>query len=160
MGIQRRHRGQALVETALTIGIILMVIIHGINLIQWLGIQYGVQQAAKAAASAAAVYGESFRDTYSQRGEVQLQTNPSSMSPSQAAAYFVLQGSPFTNPKYAVISATCQPSSGRAQCRRYDPLTITITYEAPAWVVTPFLYSFVATARTTAIYEHDPLSYR
>lgn len=165
MYVQRQHRGQALVETALTIGIILMVIIHGINLIQWLGIQYGVQQAAKAAASAAALYGESFRSTYPLGGDVRLSTEPSFRSPSQDAAYFVLRGSPFTKPEYAVISAACQPNGASAPspdaiCRRYDPLMITITYEAPAWVSTPLIYSFTATTKTVAIYEHDPLPYR
>ncbi len=90
--------GQAMVEMALVIGILLLVILGGIDVLQVQMTQYTMSQAVWAAAHQAALIG-------------------------------------VTNSRMATITVMC----ARKPCRRYDPITVRITYQDAIWApIGPF----------------------
>lgn len=164
-----RRPAQALVETAITIGILLMVILNGISFTQWLGAQSGVAAATRLAAQTAAMYGE-----YVGRNGQPVRTPLSASNgalgqaamSSVTAATIALRGNPFTDPSYALLTRRCirDPNSSQtlpypssAECRRFDFVEVTITYDAPAWLPTPFVQRITAQSTIRMVYEQDPL---
>lgn len=165
---RNRRPAQALVETAITIGILLMVILNGISFTQWLGAQAGVAAATRLAAQTAAMYGEYVgRDSEIVRtrlSEAHDAVGQYAMSSATAAA-IALRGNPFTDPSYALLSRQCIRNLNTmwtlpyrsSECRRFDYVEVTITYDAPAWLPTPFVQRITAQSTIRMVYEQDPL---
>lgn len=148
--------GQALVETAISIGIIVFLLINGIGMIQWLGARHAVAQAARAGAAVAAAYGERAPLSANAR-DIRLPERPSpTVVSSIVTAAVVLDGNPFTSPQYAVARVTCDPPNERRQCRRFDPVRMEIRYDAEPWLPTPLIPRITVTAFFVATYEQDP----
>lgn len=165
---RNRRPAQALVETAITIGILLMVILNGISFTQWLGAQSGVAAATRLAAQTAAMYGEYVgRDGQTVRTPLSALHNASGQAAmsSVTAAAIALSGNPFTDPSYALLSRQCirNPLSRQtlpyasSECRRFDYVEVTITYDAPAWLPTSFVQRITAQSTIRMVYEQDPL---
>lgn len=109
---RRQSSGQALVETAIVLGLILFVVLGAIDLMQWQLVHYSVERAARAAAHQAALDG----------GASTGATN---------TAKIVLDGGVITNSEHAEhISVSCATNP----CRRYSAITVTIKYSDDFWV--------------------------
>ncbi|MBX0330271.1 pilus assembly protein [Oscillochloris sp. ZM17-4] len=129
----RRARGQALVETLMVIPILLMLLIGLIDIGQLLLANYTVSQAARAAAHQAALAG----------GNAQ--------AANQTAAD-VLDGGVGTRADDAAILVACTHSP----CRRYDPITVSITYVGNFWTPLPPLFEqFTLRGEATRAAERD-----
>lgn len=112
----RRTAGQALVETALALGILLLVVLGGIGVLQVQMASYQVQIAARTAVGAAALAG-----------------GPSPEA--EQTANLVLDSGMGTSSTKALISITCPKG-----CRRYRPVSVRIIYRVDVWVPVPGLY--------------------
>jgi len=107
---RQRTRGQALVEMALVIGIVLLVILGGLDGLQVLMTQYTVNQAVRASAHQAALIG----------------------GPDGSNGSLRTSG---THADNASITVAC----ARNPCRRYDAITVRITYQTGIWApIGPF----------------------
>jgi Flp pilus assembly protein TadG len=127
---RRRTRGQAMVEMALVMTILLMVILGGIDGLQILMTQYTVNQAVRASAHQAALIGGPDGTNGS------LRTSGSHATGTVAdTARVILDSGMLTEASNATITVTCTRNS----CRRYDPITVRITYQADIWApIGPF----------------------
>lgn len=140
-----RREGQALIETAIALSIILMVVIGGLNALQAIGSHYAVGQAVRSAAHVAALRGSS--DGLPD-GETSLATAPGQVA---EAARLTLQGTPFVDAGKAYIRVTCASDP----CRRFDPITVTIRYEDETWAPFPLLDRIAIQRSATRIAEQD-----
>ncbi len=120
----RRTRGQALVELALVIGIVLLVILGGIDALQILTTQYTVSQAVRAAAHQAALLG----GPDGQNGSWGNTSAPPSGTVAETARV-ILDSGMLTDSHKATISVTCATKP----CRRYSAVTVRITYADDLW---------------------------
>jgi hypothetical protein len=127
---RRRTRGQAMVEMALVMAILLMVILGGIDGLQILMTQYTVNQAVRASAHQAALIGGPDGSNGS------LRTSGAHATGTVAdTARVILDSGMMTDASNATITVTCT----RNPCRRYDAITIRITYQADIWApIGPF----------------------
>lgn len=124
-----RH-GQALVEMALVMGVLLLVILGGIDGLQIMMTQYTVSQAVRASAHQAALIGGP--DGTASRQSGPLPTIEGSVA---QTARTILDSGMLTDSRNATISVAC----ARTPCRRYDPITVRITYQAGIWApIGPF----------------------
>jgi TadE-like protein len=127
---RRRARGQAMVEMALVIGILLLVILGGLDGLQIMMTQYTVSQAVRASAHQAALVGGPDgksgtwgEDIYHPSGTV------------AETARVVLDSGMMTDSRNATITVAC----ARTPCRRYDPITVRIQYQDEIWApIGPF----------------------
>jgi len=121
--------GQAMVEMALVIGILLLVILGGIDVLQVQMTQYTVSQAVRAAAHQAALIG----GPDGQNGSWGDGAHPSGTVADTAR--LILDSGMVTSSSRATIMVSC----ARKPCRRYDPITIRITYQDTIWApIGPF----------------------
>jgi hypothetical protein len=127
MGKRHVHSGQAMVEFAIVLTLMLLVIFGGVTFIQYVGSQYAIAQAARNAAHVAALRGSTGGLPDNQW--VSLASAPGPVAHSVRDTF---AGSPFVTVADAEIRATCATSP----CRRYSNITISIRYYAQAW--TPF----------------------
>ena len=127
---RERTRGQAMVEMALVMAILLMVILGGIDGLQILMTQYTVNQAVRASAHQAALIGGPDGTNGS------LRTSGAHATGTVAdTARLILDSGMMTDAGNATITVTCT----RNPCRRYDPITVRITYQADIWApIGPF----------------------
>ena len=127
---RRRTRGQAMVEMALVMAILLMVILGGIDGLQILMTQYTVNQAVRASAHQAALIGGPDGTNGS------LATSGTHATGTIAeTARTILDSGMVTSANNATITVTC----ARNPCRRYDAITVRITYQAGIWApIGPF----------------------
>ena len=127
---RRRTRGQAMVEIALVMAILLMVILGGIDGLQILMTQYTVNQAVRASAHQAALIGGPDGSNGS------LRTSGAHATGTVAdTARVILDSGMMTEASNATITVTCT----RTPCRRYDAITVRITYQADIWApIGPF----------------------
>ncbi|MGB9754886.1 TadE/TadG family type IV pilus assembly protein [Roseiflexus castenholzii] len=139
-------QGQALIEMAIALSLILMVVIGGLNALQAIGCHYAVGQAVRSAVHVAAVRGSS--DGVPMHGEHSLATAPGQVA---EAARLTLQGSPFVDVTKARIRVTCASDP----CRRFDPITVTIRYEEETWAPFPLLDRIAIQRSATRIAEQD-----
>lgn len=121
-------RGQAVIEMALTLSVLLMVIFGGVAAIQAIGAHYTVTQAVRVAAHQAALIGSSGGMEYDR--DVSLATAPGPVAEAARAAF---AGSVFVAPQNAVIQVSCAVRP----CRRYAPITVTIRYQDEFWTPVP-----------------------
>ena len=120
---RQRARGQAMVEMALVIGILLLVILGGLDGLQIMMTQYTVSQAVRAAAHQAALIG----GPDGQNGAWGSGTRPSGTVADTARV--ILDSGMVTDSTKATITVSC----ARTPCRRYDPITVRITYQDAIW---------------------------
>ena len=111
--------GQAMVELALVIGIVLFVILGGIDLLQLAMTQYTVSQAVRAAAHQAALVG----GPDGANGSWGAASQPPTGTVAQTART-VLDSGMVTDAAKATITVTC----AQTPCRRYDLITVRIQY--------------------------------
>lgn len=129
----RRRRGQAMVELTLVIGLFLLLILGLVNVGQILLVNYTVSQAVRAAAHQAAIEGGTEAEA-------------------KEAAAQVLDAGVGTRASEAEVTVACDNSP----CRRYDPVTVTVTYRGSFWAPLPPLFTnFGARAVATRASERD-----
>ncbi len=143
--IRRSRHGQSLVETAITLSILLTIIFGGVAAIQAIGAHYTVSQAVRIAVHQAALRGA----TVGMDGrDYNLKDAP---GPAAEAARAAFEGSVFADPQHAVIQVRCASS-----CRRYDPVTVTIRYRADVWTPIPGILTDIRVERSaTRTLEQD-----
>jgi Flp pilus assembly protein TadG len=128
-----RRRGQALVELTLVIGLFLLLILGLVNVGQILLANYTVSQAARAAAHQAAIAG-------------------GASEAAEAAADQVLDAGVGTRASEGAVVTVCEQSP----CRRYDPVTVTVSYQSTFWAPLPPLFTdFGISAVATRAAERD-----
>ena len=128
--IPAQTSGQAMVEMALVMGILLLVILGGMDGMQILITQYTVNQAVRASAHQAALIGGPDGTNGS------LKTSGTRATGTIAdTARTILNSGMTTSADNASITVTC----ARNPCRRYDAITVRITYQANIWApIGPF----------------------
>lgn len=144
----RRSPGQALVEMALTLTILLALIFGGVTAMQILTVQYAISQAARTAAHEAALLGSTGG---LERGRVyRLSEAP---GPVADAARTVLSGGVFTSDlSKATIAASCAASP----CRRYSPITVQLRFDDQALAPLPAVLERITAERAaTRASEQD-----
>ena len=125
----QRVRGQAMVEMTLVIGILLLVILGGLDGLQIMMTQYTVSQAVRAAAHQAALIG----GPDGQNGAWGDGAHPSGTVADTARV--ILDSGMVTDSSKATITVSC----ARTPCRRYDAITVRITYQDAIWApIGPF----------------------
>jgi TadE-like protein len=125
----QRAYGQAMVEMAIVIGVLLLVILGGLDVLQIQMTQYTVSQAVRAAAHQAALIG----GPDGQNGSWGDGARPSGTVADTARV--ILDSGMVTNSSKATITVSC----ARTPCRRYDPITVRITYQDAIWApIGPF----------------------
>ncbi len=143
---RRRVCGQAMVEMALVIGILLLVILGGLDCLQLMMTQYTVSQAVRASAHQAALIG----GPDGQNGSWGDGSHPSGTVAETART--ILDSGMVTDSTKATITVTCV----RTPCRRYDPITVRIQYRDDVWAPFPGLFSQVtADLSATRLAEKD-----
>lgn len=120
-----KSTGQATVEMAIAMGVLLLVILGAIDAIQIVMTQYAVNQAARAAAHQSALVGGP--DSTTTLDGANLKTAPGSVA---QAARLILDGSMTTRSDKARITVTCSPTP----CRRYTAITVRLIYQDALWV--------------------------
>ena len=127
---RRRTHGQAMVEMALVMVILLLLILGGLDGLQILMTQYTVNQAVRASAHQAALIGGPDGSNGS------LKTTGTHATGTVAeTARTILNSGMVTSANNATITVTC----ARNPCRRYDPITVRITYQTAIWApIGPF----------------------
>lgn len=143
--VRAKERGQAVVEFLIVIGVFLMLIFGLTCVGQILLANYTVNQAARAAAHQAAIEG----------GE------PES---ARFAAKTAISAGVGTDFDKATVEVTCREPSGNpavpgpqaAVCRRYYPISVSITYTDEFWAPLPPLFTgFTVKADATRAAERD-----
>lgn len=129
----RRERGQAIVELIVVLPVLLMLLLGMVSLGQLLLANYTVNQAARAAAHQAAIAGGEPEAAYS-------------------AAESVIDSGVGTSFANATVRVACE----REPCRRYDPITVDVTYRGGFWAPLPPLFNeFSVRASATRAAERD-----
>ena len=130
---------------ALVIGMLMLVILGGLDGLQIMMTQYTVSQAVRAAAHQAALIG----GPDGQNGTWGNGTHPSGTVASTAR--LILDSGMVTDATRATITVSC----ARTPCRRYDPITVRITYQDAVWApLGPFQLAR-AVVRATRLAEKD-----
>ena len=119
-----------MVEMALVLAILLLLILGGLDGLQILMTQYTVNQAVRASAHQAALIGGPDGANGS------LQSNGTRATGTVAdTARAVLNSGMTTRAENASITVSCP----RNPCRRYDAISVRITYQSPIWApIGPF----------------------
>lgn len=144
--IRGPRQGQAMIEMAIVLTILLTIIFGGVAAIQAIGAHYTVNQAARAAAHQAALRGSTGGMAYDR--DYPLATAP---GPVADAARTAFSGSVFANPQGATIRARCATNP----CRRYSDITVTIQYQAEVWTPIPGLTDIRVNRSATRAAEQD-----
>lgn len=143
--VRGKERGQAIVEFLIVLGVFLLLMFGIACVGQILLANYTVNQAARTAAHQAAIEG----------GE------PES---AEIVAESALNAGVGTDYEKATIQVTCREPSGNPAvlgpqadvCRRYYPVSVSITYTDEFWVKMPPLFtSFTVKADATRAAERD-----
>jgi len=144
--IKNHRNGQALIEMALVLMVVLVVIFGGVAAVQAIGAHYTVSQAVRVAAHQAALRG-------STGGLMNDQEYPlaSAPGPVAEAARTAFAGSVFAEPQYATIRVRCATNP----CRRYSTITVTIRYTAEVWTPVPGLSDIRINRSATRATEQD-----
>ena len=143
---RRRARGQAMVEMAIVIGVLLLLILGGLDCLQLMMTQYTVSQAVRASAHQAALIG----GPDGQNGTWGDGAHPTGTVAEIART--ILDSGMVTDSTKASITVTC----ARTPCRRYDPITVHIQYRDNVWAPFPGVFSQItADLRATRLAEKD-----
>lgn len=128
-----RMRGQGLVEFALIAPILLVMVFGLVMVFQFLLANHAVAQAVRAGAHQAAIYG----------GDTERAID---------TANVVLDSSIGTVSDRATVQASCASTP----CRRYDPVTVQVTYQGAYWTpVVPGMTTFTIQAEAVRASERD-----
>lgn len=127
-----RARGQAVVELVIALPVLLLLILGLVTIGQYLLANYTVHQAARAAAHQAALAG----------GDAEA---------AHQAADQVIAAGVGTRPEHAEVAVRCR----RSPCRRYDPITVAVTYAGRFWTPLPGFTTFTVAAEATRAAERD-----
>ena len=140
--LHTRHRahGQALVEMALAMGVLLLFVLGGLDCLQLLMTNYTVSQAVRAAAHQAALIG----GPDGQNGSWGALPHPSGTVAETARV--ILDSGMVTTSANATITVTCTGTP----CRRYDPISVRIQYKDDVWAPFPGVFREV-TADLSAV---------
>jgi hypothetical protein len=141
----QRAYGQAMVEMAIVIGVLLLVILGGLDVLQIQMTQYTVSQAVRAAAHQAALIG----GPDGQYGSWGDGARPSGTVADTARV--ILDSGMVTDSSKATITVSC----ARTPCRRYDPITVQITYLDAIWAPIGPFQSAKADLSATRLAEKD-----
>lgn len=144
---QRGRPGQAMVEMALVLVILLAVMLGGIDGLQIMMTQYTVAQAARAAAHQAALIG----GPDGENGGWDDKAGPAASGTVAETARVILDSGMLTSAARAMITVTCETSP----CRRYSPITVRITYQDEIWVPIGAFRSVRADLSATRAAEQD-----
>jgi hypothetical protein len=143
---RQRTDGQAMVEMAIVLGVLLLVILGGLDCLQLLMTNYTVSQAVRASAHQAALIG----GPDGSNGSWGNTTKPTGTVAETARV--ILDSGMATDSRNATITVTC----ARTPCRRYDPVTVRITYREPVWAPFPGVFSeATADLSATRLAEKD-----
>ena len=137
---RHRARGQALIEMALAMGVLLLFVLGGLDCLQLLMTNYTVSQAVRAAAHQAALIG----GPDGQNGSWGEGTHPSGAVAETARV--ILDSGMATHSTNATITMSC----ARTPCRRYDPISVRIQYRDDVWAPFPGVFREV-TADLSAV---------
>ncbi|MBX0330269.1 pilus assembly protein [Oscillochloris sp. ZM17-4] len=128
-----RRRGQALIEFMMVLPILLLLLLGLVGVGQVLLASYTVNQAARVGAHQGAL-----------AGGVALAAS--------SAAEDVIDSGVGTDATNASIAVSC----ARTPCRRYDPITVQVSYAGELWVPVPGLMDrFSVRAEATRAAERD-----
>lgn len=144
--VTNRYDGQALIEMALVLMIVLVVIFGGVAAVQAIGAHYTVSQAVRVAAHQAALRGSTGGLMFDR--DYPLASAP---GPVADAARTAFAGSVFAEPQYATIRVRCATNP----CRRYSTITVTIGYRAEVWTPIPGLSDIQVNRSATRTAEQD-----
>lgn len=144
--VTNRYDGQALIEMALVLMIVLVVIFGGVAAVQAIGAHYTVSQAVRIAAHQAALRGSTGGLMFDR--DYPLASAP---GPVADAARTAFAGSVFAEPQYATIRVRCATNP----CRRYSTITVTIGYRAEVWTPIPGLSDIQVNRSATRTAEQD-----
>jgi len=151
--VSTKRPGQSLVEFALVLGVLLLIILGGIDAVQILMTQYTVNQAVRASAHQAALVGGPDGSSGNVATAAQAPQNTIAKT-----AQLVLDSGMTTNADKATITVTCtNPQTGapRNPCRRYDAVQVRIQYEDDVWAPIAMFDKVRADHRTTRAAEKD-----
>lgn len=143
-----RQPGQAMAELSMVLMILLLLVFGAISTLQILMAQYTVAQATRAAAHQAALLG----GPDGPGGN--LADAPGRVA---EAARLILNGGMGTSAARATINVICRDGNGNAltRCRRYDAITVHISYEDELWAPIGVLDRVRADMRATRAAEQD-----
>jgi Flp pilus assembly protein TadG len=128
-----KQRGQALVEFMMVLPILLLLVLGLVGVGQVLLASYTVNQAARVGAHQGALAG-------------------GAAAAASSAAEDVINAGVGTDAENAIIAVTCT----RTPCRRYDPITVQVSYASELWVPVPGLMDrFSVRAEATRAAERD-----
>lgn len=129
----KRKHGQGLVEFALIAPILLLLVLGLVMVFQFMLANYAVAQAVRAGAHQAAIAG----------GDTQRAID---------TVNIVLDSSIGTVRTQATVQASCAGSP----CRRYDPVTVAVSYQGRYWTpVIPGMETFTIQAQAVRASERD-----
>ena len=134
MKTMRRTKGQALVETAITLPILLLIFLGMMAGGHWLLAYQSVQQATRVAAHQAAIAG----------GDPTI---------TRESALNTLDGGMVTQRQHATVTVSC-PNQRTTGCRRFAPITVTVSYNLTLLVPVPGLPDGV-TIRSTVVRANE-----
>lgn len=121
-----RRRGQALIETALVLPVLIFTILGGLDFMQRFLAEYTMNQAARAVAHQAALDGGDRLGNATSTGNN------------------IIDGGIGTKSTRSTIQVSCASNP----CRRYAPITVRVTYNDSVWAPMPWLYTEFTVVRT------------
>jgi Flp pilus assembly protein TadG len=128
-----KRRGQALIEFLMVLPILLLLLLGLVGVGQVLLASYTVNQAARVGAHQGALAG-------------------GMTAAASSAARDVIDSGAGTEATNAIIAVSCT----RTPCRRYDPITVRVSYAGELWVPVPGLMDrFTVQAEATRAAERD-----
>jgi Flp pilus assembly protein TadG len=132
IAIEKAKKGQAMIEMALVLPILLLLLLGLVAIGQLLLANYTVNQAARAAAHQAALSG----------GDSAV---------AELAAAQVITGGVGMQTNAATTTVTC----AKQPCRRYDAITVAVRYKGDFWAPFPGFSAFEVHASATRAAERD-----
>lgn len=132
--VRPRAGGQAMVEMAIVIGVLLLVILGGLDCLQLAMTNYTVSQAVRAAAHQAALIG----GPDGQNGGWGPAASPKASGTVAQTARTILDSGMVTDATKATISVSCAHP-----CRRYSAITVRITYAEAVWAPFPGVFTTI-----------------
>jgi hypothetical protein len=145
--VRRWRPGQALVETAMSLFILLLVLLGMADAVQIMMARYTVSQAVRAAAHQAALIG----GPDGNNGNLGTTTDGRASGTVADTARLVLDSGMATDSSKATIHVGCSSSP----CRRYSPVTVRIHYQDTLWVPLPAFTDVHADLSATRAAEKD-----
>ena len=145
--VVRRRRGQALIETAMSLFVLLLVLLGMVDAVQIMMTHYTVSQAVRAAAHQAALVG----GPDGTDGTLSSTSDGHAKGTIANTARMILDSGMATDSSKATITVTCAASP----CRRYNAVTVRIQYQDSLWMPMPAFTDVHADLSATRAAEKD-----